>query len=70
LALDLENIMQTFMTFLSDYGWFVGVPLVFLVVVAWVYRPGARRRYQRDGAIPFDDDAAGPPKRPVSGKGA
>lgn len=61
--------MQTFMTFLTEYGWFVGVPLVFLAVVAWVYRPGARRRYQRDAAIPFEDDAASAPKRPVSGKG-
>jgi cbb3-type cytochrome oxidase subunit 3 len=61
--------MQTFMTFLSEYGWFFGLPLVLLAVIAWVYRPGARRRYQRDSTIPFDDDAANSPKHPVSGNG-
>jgi cbb3-type cytochrome oxidase subunit 3 len=65
----LENIMQTFMTFLSEYGWFVGLPLVLLAVIAWVYRPGARRRYQGDSEIPFDDNTAASPKQPVSGKG-
>lgn len=62
--------MQTIMKFLSEYGWLISVPLVFVALVAWVYRPSARRRYQQDGAIPFDDDAAASPKQPVSGKGA
>jgi cbb3-type cytochrome oxidase subunit 3 len=62
--------MQTILAFLKDYGWFIGLPLAFLVLLAWVYRPGARRRYQRDGAIPFDKDAAASPKQPVSGKSA
>ncbi len=62
--------MQTIMKFLSEYGWFIGVPLTFVALVAWVYRPGARRRYQQDGTILFDDDAAASPKQPVSGKGA
>jgi cytochrome c-type biogenesis protein CcmH/NrfF len=33
-----------------------GVPVVFLVIVAWIYRPGARRRYKSDGSIPFEND--------------
>ena len=65
----MENAVHMFMTFLSEYGWFVGLPLVLLVLVALSYRPGTRQRYQRDSAIPFDDDASGSPRRPDSGKG-
>ena len=51
--------MATFWPFLQQYGWFIGVPLLFLIVVAYVFRPSARKRYQRDGEIPFEDE---PPK--------
>jgi len=40
----------------SAYGFFVAIPLVFLAVVAWIYRPSAKKRYQADGNIPFDGD--------------
>jgi hypothetical protein len=36
-------------------GFFVGVPLALVAIVVWVYRPSAKRRYQADGAIPFDE---------------
>ena len=51
--------MNTFWQFLQQYGWFLGVPLLFLIVVAYVFRPSAKKRYQRDGEIPFEDE---PPK--------
>ena len=30
--------------------------LAFIAIVVWVYRPSARRRYEADGNIPFDQD--------------
>lgn len=48
--------MQTFMQFLADNFWFIGVPLIFLIIVLYVFRPGARRRYQKDAEIPFRDN--------------
>lgn len=51
--------MNAIWSFLQQYGWFIGVPLLFLIVVAYVFRPSARKRYQRDGEIPFADQ---PPK--------
>ena len=48
--------METIWPFLQQYGWFIGIPVLFLIVVAYVFRPGARQRYQRDGEIPFADE--------------
>jgi cbb3-type cytochrome oxidase subunit 3 len=31
-------------------------PLVFIAIVAYIYRPWAKKRYQKDGEIPFEDD--------------
>mgnify|MGYP001189045335 CR=1 FL=1 len=39
----------------AAYGLILGLPLLFLLVVAWVFRPGAERRYRKDGEIPFQD---------------
>lgn len=43
--------METFFSYL----WFIGVPLAFVVIAFYVFRPGARRRYRRDAEIPFED---------------
>lgn len=32
------------------------IPLIFIVVVLYVYRPWAKKRYQKDAQIPFDDE--------------
>lgn len=40
----------------TAYGLFLGIPLVFLLIVLWVYRPGAGKRYREDGEIPFDEE--------------
>ena len=37
-----------------EYGLYLIVPIVFLAVVAWIFRPGAKKRYQADGDIPFE----------------
>ncbi|MDD5176355.1 MAG: cbb3-type cytochrome c oxidase subunit 3 [Sterolibacterium sp.] len=48
--------MNQFVSMLSEYGLFLGIPLVFLAIVAWVCRPSAKKRYQADGNIPFSGD--------------
>jgi cbb3-type cytochrome oxidase subunit 3 len=44
--------METFLTSL----WYIGIPLVFLIIVIYVFRAGARRRYDRDARIPFEEN--------------
>ena len=40
-----------------SYFWTIGVPVLLLVgVTLWVFRPGSRKRYQRDAQIPFEDE--------------
>jgi len=40
----------------AEYWLYVIVPLIFVALVLWVYRPWAKRRYKADGMIPFDAD--------------
>jgi len=47
------------MQFVADYVWFIGIPLIFLLIVLYVFRPGARRRYQKDAEIPFREEDDG-----------
>lgn len=54
--------MKTFLDFLSTYGLFLGLPLLFLAIVAWIYRPGTSRAYRADAEIPFTEDAGKPGK--------
>ncbi len=60
--------MANFLDLLSTYGMFLGIPILFLVVVFWVYRPGARRRYREDARLPFVEGDAG--ETPKVGGGA
>lgn len=53
----MEWLLQTIVPYL---GWF-GIPIVFVLLVIWVYRPRARRRYERDATIPFREDKADRP---------
>ena len=58
------------MSTLSEIGtWilFLGLPLLFLAIVAWVYRPGASRNYEADGRIPFSENGREEPSK--HGKG-
>jgi cbb3-type cytochrome oxidase subunit 3 len=48
--------MNEVVRMIAEYWFYWGVPLIFLVIVAWIYRPGAKRRYTTDGSIPFDKD--------------
>lgn len=50
--------MESITQFLAHYGWFIAVPLVFLIIAIYVFRPGARRRYEQDARIPFQDAPA------------
>ncbi|MFO7640229.1 MAG: cbb3-type cytochrome c oxidase subunit 3 [Candidatus Competibacteraceae bacterium] len=47
--------MQAIAQFLSDYGWFIGIPVIFIVVVLYVFRPSARKKYEEHGKIPLQD---------------
>lgn len=48
--------MDQLLNLFAEYGLFLGVPLVFLSIVLWIYRSGAKKRYQDDGDIPFNND--------------
>lgn len=48
--------MNQLATFLAEYGLYLGIPLFFLALVAWIYRPSAKKRYQADGNTPFYGD--------------
>jgi len=50
--------------FLTQYGFFIGIPLLFLAVVAWIYRPSAKKGYQADGNLPFYGDKKAGKARP------
>jgi cbb3-type cytochrome oxidase subunit 3 len=50
-----KELMQRLLQWLSDYGWFIAIPLGFIVIVFYVFRPGAKKRYQEDGRIPLED---------------
>lgn len=41
---------------LTQYGFYVVLPLALLTIVIWIYRPSAKKRYEADGNIPFDED--------------
>lgn len=41
---------------IGEYWLYLGIPLVFLAIAAWVYRPNAKKRYEADGNIPFEGD--------------
>jgi cbb3-type cytochrome oxidase subunit 3 len=45
--------MQDLINSLLTYGWFIGIPLVFLAIVFYIMRPSARQRYRKDAEIPF-----------------
>ena len=48
----MEQLLETLVPYLI---WF-GIPVAFVLLVIWVFRPGARRRYQKDATIPFQED--------------
>jgi hypothetical protein len=58
--------MSNILDFISVYGLFLGIPLAFLGLVLWIYRPTAALRYRDDARIPFLDGK----KRPSSGRHA
>jgi cbb3-type cytochrome oxidase subunit 3 len=35
---------------------FFGIPLIFIGIVIWVFRPGSKKRYQEDANLPFYGD--------------
>jgi hypothetical protein len=48
-----ENAMNEIVDVVKEYWLYWSIPLVFLAVVLWIYRPSARSRYKEDGNMPF-----------------
>jgi cbb3-type cytochrome oxidase subunit 3 len=40
----------------SKFWPYLSIPLIFLAIVAWTFRPAATGRYRADGKIPFEDE--------------
>lgn len=38
--------------------------VVFVAIIVWVFRPGARERFRRDAMMPLDDDTPVEPRTP------
>jgi cbb3-type cytochrome oxidase subunit 3 len=48
--------MSQLADFVNAYGVYVASLVAFVAIVVWIFRPSARKRYQADGRIPFDED--------------
>ena len=48
--------MTQVVNLLTAYGFYVVIPLAFLAVVIWIYRPNAKKGYEASGHIPFYED--------------
>lgn len=48
--------MDDIINFIVQNAFFFGIPLIFIGVVIWVFRPSAKKRYQADAKLPFDSD--------------
>ncbi len=48
--------MDAIVNFITQYAFFFGIPLLFIGIVIWVFRPGAKKRYQADANLPFYGD--------------
>ncbi len=48
--------MDQLVDLFAKYGLFIGLPLLFLLIVAWIYRPSAKKRFEADGNLPFYGD--------------
>jgi cbb3-type cytochrome oxidase subunit 3 len=56
-ATQTEEIqMDAIIDFITQYAFFFGIPLIFIGVVIWIFRPSAKKRYQADANLPFDGD--------------
>jgi len=42
---------------LAEYWAYFCVPLIFLGVAVWVFRPTGKAGYRADGEIPFEEEA-------------
>ncbi len=48
--------MDAIINFITQYAFFIVTPLIFIGIVMWVFRPGAKQRYQADAYMPFYSD--------------
>ncbi len=47
--------MDDIINFIVQYAFFFGIPLIFIGIVIWVFRPKAKKRYQEDAKLPFSN---------------
>jgi hypothetical protein len=52
----LENEMNQLVGLVSEYGLYGASLLAFVAIVVWIFRPSAKKRYQADGSIPFNEN--------------
>ena len=52
-----------FVDFIVQNRFYLVAVVFFLALVAWVYRPDARKRFEADGNIPFDGNDDALPRR-------
>jgi hypothetical protein len=52
----LENEMNQLAGLVSEYGLYGASLLAFVAIVVWTFRPSAKKRYQADGSIPFNEE--------------
>lgn len=48
--------MLNILAVLREYAWSIAGLVVFAAIGIYVFRPKARRRYERDAQIPFERD--------------
>lgn len=53
--------MHEIYAFLAQNAWLIGLIGSLVAIFLYVYRPGARSRYEEDAHIPFDEDASHAP---------
>ena len=56
--------MVQFVEVLQKYWPYLSIPVVFLAIVAWTYRAGAKKGYKADGNIPLGQERDDDKKRP------
>jgi cbb3-type cytochrome oxidase subunit 3 len=39
----------------TQYIWLIGIPIAFLLIVVYVFRPRGKKRYEQDARIPFKE---------------
>jgi cbb3-type cytochrome oxidase subunit 3 len=56
LTREAMRVMENHTADILPWLWWLGVPLLFVLLVLYIFRPGAKRRYRKDARIPFEEE--------------